>query len=54
MEFIKATGLQIWQDANIMGTQKKKKKYGKLCLPQIFTFYDKPTRRQQETALFRE
>ena len=28
MEFIKATGLQIWQDANcnIMGTQKKKKK----------------------------
>ena len=25
MEFIKATRLQIWQDANIMGTQKKKK-----------------------------
>ena len=26
MEFITATGLKIWQDANIMGTQKKKKK----------------------------
>ena len=26
VEFIKATGLQIWQDANIMGTQKKKRK----------------------------
>ena len=25
VEFIKTTGLQIWQDANIMGTQKKKK-----------------------------
>ena len=26
VEFIEATGLQIWQDANIMGMQKKKKK----------------------------
>ena len=26
MNFIKATGFQIWQDANIMGTQKKKRR----------------------------
>ena len=37
VELIKAIGLQIWRDANIMGTQKKKKNFSN---PQkiIFSF----------------
>ena len=40
VEFIKAIGLQIWQDANIMGTQKKKKKKKKFGCVYVY-IYDK-------------